>query len=211
MVYAVCVTLRLLAGHPALDFINTVDPREGARRVEHLRAYADLADWAGRAGVLTVAGARRSLRDASGDPAAAARALDRAVALREAAYAIFGAVAAHQPAPEGDVRQLQAAYRDAIAHADLTGTGRRFEWRLGGGLDAVRWHIARDAVALLESDMLGRVKRCPGGSGDCGWLFLDSSKNASRRWCSMEGCGNRAKLRRFLRRRRRRPAGRTPP
>jgi predicted RNA-binding Zn ribbon-like protein len=210
MVYAVRVTLRLLAGHPALDFVNTIDPREGVQLVEHLRTYSDLVDWAGRAGVLTVAEARRTLRDASGDPAAAARALDRAVALREAAYAIFGAVAAHRPAPEGDVRELQAAYRDAMAHADLTVTGRRFEWRLSSGLDVVRWQIARDAVALLESEMLGRVKRCPGGSGECGWLFLDSSKNASRRWCSMEGCGNRAKLRRFLRRRRRRAAGRPP-
>jgi predicted RNA-binding Zn ribbon-like protein len=210
MVYPVCVTLRLLAGHPVLDFVNSIDPREGAQRVEHLRTYSDLVDWAGRAGVLTVAEARRTLRDASGDPAAAARALERAVALREATYAIFGAVAAHRPAPEADVRELQAAYRDAMAHADLTGTGRRFEWRLSSGLDVVRWHIARDAVALLESEMLGRVKRCPGGSGECGWLFLDSSKNASRRWCSMEGCGNRAKLRRFLRRRKRRPAGRNP-
>jgi predicted RNA-binding Zn ribbon-like protein len=209
LVYAVCVTLRLLAGHPALDFVNTIDPREGAERVDHLRTYADLVDWAGRAGVLTVTEARRTLRDASGDPGAAARALDRAVALREATYAIFGAVAAGRPAAD-DVHELQAAYRDAMAHANLTGAGRRFRWRLSGGLDVVRWHIARDAVALLESEMLGRVKRCPGGSGDCGWLFLDSSKNASRRWCSMEGCGNRAKLRRFLRRRKRRPAGRTP-
>ena len=64
-----------------------------------------------------------------------------------------------------------------------------------------RQYALRDrAVALLESKILGRVKRCP-GSGDCGWLFLDGSKNASRRWCSMEGCGNRAKVRRFLIRR----------
>jgi predicted RNA-binding Zn ribbon-like protein len=208
MVYAVSVTLRLLAGHPALDFVNTIDPREGAHRLEHLRTYEDLVAWAERAGVMSGAGARRTGREASSDPAAAARALDRAIALREATYAIFGAVAARRPAPAGDVHELQAAYRDAMAHADLTGTGRRFEWRLSGGLDVVRWQIARDAVALLESETLGRVKRCP-GSGDCGWLFLDSSKNASRRWCSMEGCGNRAKLRRFLRRRKR-PAGRTP-
>jgi predicted RNA-binding Zn ribbon-like protein len=206
MVYAVGMTLRLLAGHPALDFVNTIDPREGAQRVEHLRTYGDLVEWAGRAGVLTAAEARRTSRDASGDPSAAGRALDRAVALREAAYAIFGAVAARRPAPADAVHELQTAYCDAMAHAGLTGTGRRFQWRLSGGLDIVRWHIARDAVALLESEMLGRVKRCP-GSGDCGWLFLDSSKNASRRWCSMEGCGNRSKLRRFLRRRKRRPAG----
>ena len=197
------MTLRLLAGHPALDFVNTIDPREGVHRVDHLRAYEDLVDWAERAGILGAADARQAAREATRDPAAAARAFDRAVVLREATYAIFGAVTGRRPAPADDVQELHAAYREAIDHARLTQTGRRFRWRLSSGLDVVRWHIARDAVALVESEMLGRVKRCP-GSGECGWLFLDSSKNASRRWCSMEGCGNRAKLRRFLRRRKRR-------
>src|SRR5260370_13005074 len=152
MVYAARVTLLLLAGHPALDSVNTIDPREGAQRVEHLRTYGDLVDWAGRAGVLTATEARRASRDASGDPAGSARALDRAIALREATYAIFGAVAARRPAPEGDVHELQAAYRDAMAHADLTGTGRRFEWRLSGRLEAVRLPTARDAASLLQSE-----------------------------------------------------------
>jgi predicted RNA-binding Zn ribbon-like protein len=203
------VMLRLLAGHPTLDFINTIDPREGADPVEHLHAYEDLVAWAGRAGVLSAAASRQAARAARSDPAAAARSFHRALALREAAYSIFRAVAARRPAPADDLHELQAAYREAIAHASLTETGRRFHWNLNGGLDVVRWRIAREAVALLESETLRRVKRCP-GSGDCGWLFLDSSKNASRRWCSMEGCGNRAKLRRFLRRQKRRQVGRPP-
>ena len=208
MVYAAVVSLRLLAGHPALDFVNTIDPREGGHQVEHLHRYRDLVAWARRAGVLGAAEIRRTAREAADDPAAAARAFDRAVALRETIYAIFGAVAARRPTSADDVRELQAVYREAIAHSRLIQTGRRFQWRLDGGLDAVRYQLARDAVALLESEALERVRRCP-GSGDCGWLFLDSSKNASRRWCSMEGCGNRAKLRRFLRRRRRRAVGLT--
>jgi predicted RNA-binding Zn ribbon-like protein len=174
-----------------------------------LHAYEDLVAWAGRAGVLSAAASRQAARAARSDPAAAARSFHRALALREAAYSIFRAVAARRPAPADDLHELQAAYREAIAHASLTETGRRFHWNLNGGLDVVRWRIAREAVALLESETLRRVKRCP-GSGDCGWLFLDSSKNASRRWCSMEGCGNRAKLRRFLRRQKRRQVGRPP-
>ena len=201
--------LRLLAGHPALDFINTIDPREGDHRVEHLRSYADLIDWARKAEVLSAAESRRVKGAAQSDPDAAARAFDRAIALREASYGILSAVAKRRPAPPKDLHELQAAYREAIAHASLIETGRRFRWHLSNGLDVVRWHIARDAIALLESEMASRVKRCP-GSGDCGWLFLDSSKNASRRWCSMEGCGNRAKLRRFLRRQKRRQVGRPP-
>jgi predicted RNA-binding Zn ribbon-like protein len=202
------MSLRFLAGHPALDFVNTIDPREGAHCAEHLHGYEDLAVWAEQAGVLGAAESRRMARAGRADEAAGARAFDRAIALREAIFAVFGALAKRRAAPAKDLDELQAAYREAIAHASLTATGRRFRWQLSGGVDAVRWHIARDAVALLESELASRVKRCP-GSGGCGWLFLDSSKNSSRRWCSMEGCGNRAKLRRFLRRRKRLGAGRS--
>jgi predicted RNA-binding Zn ribbon-like protein len=193
--------LRRLAGHPALDFVNTIDPREGGHRVEYLRAFGDLIDWAYQTGVLKRSEARRAAQEAADDAAAAARAFARAIALREASYAVFGAVAGRRPAPTDAMDELEAAYRHALTHARLTSKGSRFRWEVGGGLDIVRWRIAREAVALLESARIGRVKRCPGG-GDCGWLFLDSSKNASRRWCSMEGCGNRAKLRRFHRRKR---------
>ena len=199
--------LRLLADHPALDFVNTIDPREGPHQVEHLGTFEDLVKWAQQAGVLNAGAARRAAREASGNSPSAAHALHRAVAFREAVYAIFGAVAARRRVPGDALRKLEEAYREALSHASLVATARGLEWRLGDGLDSVRWHIARDAVALLESENLPRVKRCP-GSGDCGWLFLDTSKNATRRWCSMEGCGNRAKLRRFLRRQKRRTLGR---
>jgi predicted RNA-binding Zn ribbon-like protein len=164
--YNVKIMLRLLAGHPALDFVNTIDPREGTHRIEHLRTYEDLLGWAERAGVLSASEARQSRRDAARDPAAASRAFRHAIALREAVYAIFNAVATRRPAPADAIGKLHAAYRDAIAGASLTQAGRRFHWQLGG-LDIVRRQIARATVALLESKILGRVKRCP-GSGDCG-------------------------------------------
>jgi len=121
--------------------------------------------------------------------------------LREAVYRTFAAIAGRRRASPADLRVLSAEYREAMAHATLVESRRRFAWRLDEALDAVAWEVARDAVTLLESERLGRVKRCP-GSGDCGWLFLDASKNGSRRWCSMEGCGNRAKARRHAHRRR---------
>ncbi|HEV2986264.1 MAG TPA: ABATE domain-containing protein [Vicinamibacterales bacterium] len=197
--------LRRLGGHSALDLVNTVDPREGDGRVEYLRSFEDLLHWAQGAGVLKASEVRQAAQEAARDGRAAARALDRAIALREAIYAVFAAVVTRRPAPADAIDELEAAYRQAMAHARLARKASAFRWQLHGGLDIVRWHIARDAVALLESDRLGRIKRCPGGSGDCGWLFLDRSKNASRRWCSMEGCGNRAKVRRFHRQQTRAP------
>jgi predicted RNA-binding Zn ribbon-like protein len=192
--------LRRLGGHAALDFVNTVDPREGDARAEYLHSFEDLIAWAQTAGVLKGSEARQGAQEAAADARAAGRAFDRALALREAIYATFAAVAGRRSVPSGAIDELEAAYRQAMAHARLARNASAFQWQLHGGLDLVRWHMARDAVALLESDRLGRIKRCPGGSGECGWLFLDSSKNASRRWCSMEGCGNCAKLRRFRQR-----------
>jgi predicted RNA-binding Zn ribbon-like protein len=60
----------------------------------------------------------------------------------------------------------------------------------------LRLRIVEAAVALLVSDAMLRVKSCP----TCGWLFLDVSKNRSRRWCSMNTCGAVAKARRYYRR-----------
>ncbi len=62
-------------------------------------------------------------------------------------------------------------------------------------LDRMLWPIVSSAIELLTSHDLRRVKECP-GAGDCGWLFFDTSKNGTRHWCSMEGCGSRVKMRR---------------
>jgi len=200
--------LRRLAGHPVLDFVNTIDPRDGAERVDYLRSFADLLAWAEDAGVVSAAEAQPAAQIAADDPAAAERAFARAIAVREASYAVFAAIAVRRVPPPGALGELESAYRQAISHAHLSAKRSGFFWEVEIGLDLVRWQLARAAVELLESGRLRRVKRCP-GSGDCGWLFLDSSKNASRRWCSMEGCGNRAKLRRFLSRHRRGAGQRT--
>ena len=65
-------------------------------------------------------------------------------------------------------------------------------------LDAVLWHVARSAAELLTSGDLGRVRGC--ASEECGWVFLDTTRNRSRRWCDMKECGNREKARRFYQR-----------
>jgi predicted RNA-binding Zn ribbon-like protein len=61
-------------------------------------------------------------------------------------------------------------------------------------IDRFRHTVARDAADLLTGDVR-RVKRCP--DHDCLWLFHDGSKNLSRRWCAMDDCGARDKVRRF--------------
>ena len=193
------MNLRLLADHHVLDFINTIDPREGPHRIDHLCDFADLLAWAKRAHVVSDGDARRISLEAKGNSGSAARAFKRAIDLREALYLIFLRIVAGQSPPRAALAELMRAHRDGLAHGAFVRSGNRFQWVLPAIAEFVRWRIAQDAIALLESAELTRVKRCP-GSGDCGWLFLDTSKNATRRWCSMEGCGNRAKMRRFLNR-----------
>ena len=142
------------------------------------------------------------------DPAATEKVYADAVILREALYRVFSAVAAGAAGPAADLATLNEALADGFGHVRLApdGDGYRWGWQIDPpALDRMLWPVLRSAVELLTSDQLDRVKECP-GLADCGWLFFDSSKNGSRRWCSMEGCGNRAKGRRHYQRTRALPA-----
>jgi predicted RNA-binding Zn ribbon-like protein len=156
-------------GDLALDFANTVegDPPEK----DHLRTYADLVTWTRRAGVLP-----RNVRP-EGE-------LERARALRAAIYGVFA----------GDDRTALGVLLSFHAEAVREGTidGGDWVWR-GRHPDRPLWPIAVAAVDLLRSDRLSRLKQC----ANCNWLFIDRSRNGSRRWCSMDECGVHTKMRRY--------------
>lgn len=184
-----------------LDFANTVAWRLSASPKESLVAYEDLVRWARRLGVLSDPDERAVMRLAVEHPQKAEAALDGAVVLREAIYRLFDALA-HGATPDpDDLQQLGIAEAKAIASGRLELQGGPFRWTWGGVIDLrrVEWEIAHDALQLLESGDLERVKECP--NHGCGWLFYDHSKNASRRWCSMPACGSQVKSRRQWERR----------
>jgi len=136
------------------------------------------------------------------DAAAAASAVARARALREALYALFSARAAGRSASRADLARVNAALAAALGELKVEPRDGGYGWsweRPGDPLTAPLRPIARSAAELLVSPELERVRECHGAT--CTWLFLDSSRNRSRRWCSMESCGNRAKARRHYRRR----------
>jgi predicted RNA-binding Zn ribbon-like protein len=192
----------LVAGALSLDFVNTVDPRHEPGRREYLDSYQSLAAWGRHAGVIG-ADAEASLRAAAAaDPAEAGRVLRRAIALREALYEIFSRAAGGQEPAAKDLGVLQAELTGAMAHirlaASLGGAGRDWGWdweQAGSRPDRVLWPLAWSAAELLVQGPLDRIRECP-GDATCGWLFLDVTRNASRRWCDMRACGNRAKARR---------------
>ncbi len=186
----------LIAGHVALDFVNTLDDRH-IRPKELLENYTDLARFAEDTGVLEPTQADRIVKRSSTDPERARRTLDRARELREAIHDVFWAIMNQRPAPAKALAKLNAEAQTAAAHLRLVPADGRFEWRFDNltEFDALLWPIARAAADLLASDQLPYVRAC--SSQACEWFFLDTSKNHHRRWCDMSRCGNRAKVRRF--------------
>lgn len=196
--------LRLLGGRLCIDFVNTIENRAGARPEDAITSYAQLVRWARHAGILAESDVERLLAHTGEANSGSERTLTQAIRLREALHRALLAIAKrHDPRP-GDLREIEIAYQRAVAHAGLTPGGTKFtwEWRTAAPqLEQVLWPVAFSAVELLTAGELRRVKVCANPHG-CGWLFYDNSKNASRRWCSMEGCGSQVKMRRQYAKRR---------
>jgi predicted RNA-binding Zn ribbon-like protein len=197
---------RLLGERLCLHFANTIEGPRSAHPVDFLNGYADLVGWSWHAGALEQPDADRLLVVARSRPADAEAVLERALELRSAIGGVFRRIARSETPHERDLACLQAEYAAALAEARRTASGSGFAWSWDDTQAALArplWHVAESAVDLLTDGELGRIKECP-GAGDCGWLFYDTSRNGTRRWCSMEGCGSRVKMRRQYARRRRR-------
>jgi predicted RNA-binding Zn ribbon-like protein len=202
---------RLLGDRLCLDFANSIEDPATDHAHDFLRSYPDLVAWGQHAGVLTAVQSESLLRAASHRPDDAAATLARALDLREAIDRLFHALARGESSRSSDLETVQRSYLDALSHADLKADSDHFAWAWSDppdALDAILWPVARSAVELLTQGDLRRVKECPLPEG-CSWLFYDQSKNASRRWCSMEGCGTLVKMRRYHARRRRARTGTT--
>jgi predicted RNA-binding Zn ribbon-like protein len=193
----------LNSGRLCLDFANTVRARPLSLKIEYIKTYRDLLTWGRQATILTPGEAATVEEEARRHPRRAADSLTRSLAVREAIYAIFSARAAGLRAPAGDLRTLNQAIGRTMTHAGLSSVAGHFEWSWPEApldLDRVAWWVTRSAAELLTSPSLTFVRECAGY--DCGWLFMDTTKNRSRRWCDMSTCGNRAKGRRHYERRR---------
>jgi predicted RNA-binding Zn ribbon-like protein len=194
--------LPLVAGHLALDFTNTASWPPGGVRNDRLVDYAALLLWSIRAGLIAPAQGEAIRARSFAQPDEAARVLHRARELRDAVHDVFAARAAGAPVPRQSLDRLNQQLAEALRHARISEQGGAFHWTWEGAPDALEqmlWPLAWSAADLLTSVELARVRVCAGEN--CGWLFIDASKNRTRRWCSMSDCGNRAKVRRFRARR----------
>jgi predicted RNA-binding Zn ribbon-like protein len=185
---------------PALALANTLDWRLREKPIELLKDYAELVRWARSVGALEPAEARALRAWGEEHPKAAARVLAEAVELREAVAAVAASLTKGRAPQAAPLARVEGACRAAHANRVLrpTSTGARWVWREAIDPQRPLWAAALDAEHLLTSDDAARVRQC--GDAECGWFFLDTSRNRSRRWCSMEVCGNRNKARRFYKR-----------
>ena len=190
----------LSGGRLPLDFANTLSRTSG----DHLSDYDHLVWFARQSGLLDEPTAHRLLHDGRSRPQVAAAVLARAITLRGALFALFSAAVHDRPAPPDALNSLNAELARSLPHARLVAAADGCAWSWDddpAALDRPLWPIARAAADLLtDTTELSRVRLC--ASDNCDWLFLDLSKNRSRQWCSMQGCGNRAKARRFYQRKR---------
>jgi predicted RNA-binding Zn ribbon-like protein len=185
--------LPLAGGHLALDLVNTVEPRiAGEDQTDHLRNPADLLVWARRVDLIDESEAAEVAQAWARSPALAAADLEAAVTIRESLYDVLTGAAEGLPV-------LAAGWAGAGSRTGLVADGNGFRLVVGTSIPD-RLSVA--AVDLLTTADLTKLHACPPEQGGCGWLFLDHSRNSTRRWCVMEDCGAKAKSRRLTERRR---------
>jgi predicted RNA-binding Zn ribbon-like protein len=188
----------LSAGELALDFANTWgDERPRSVGLD----YDDLLAWSVQAGLLDDSAVERLRRTAAARPEETAATVDDARRLGMAIVGVFRRVASGGTPLDADVESLNRSLREALGRLRLRRGEACCTWTWSADdddLDRMLWPVARSAAELLTSDRLDRVREC--ASPTCAWLFLDGSRNRSRKWCDMASCGNRAKARRFYRR-----------
>ena len=198
---------QLVAGNVCLDFINTLDERgDPEREQELLTSLADLLAFLRQSRELPENVLRRLAHRSPNASPAAEEILERAREVREALYRTFAAVVEkHNPSAK-HLDTISHEWQRVSRHIRLRRAQTGFDWEWvaddanEAAGDRVLWPILRSAVSLLTSSDLDRVRACE--SETCRWLFLDTSRNHSRRWCDMKVCGNRSKVRRFYERQR---------
>ncbi len=181
---------KLIGERLCLDFTNTVGGRNGSEIIfEKIKTYGDLVTWSVHAGILNRKDAKKLNKKGSEGV------LKRALRLREAIYRICIAALKRKSPNSADLKLLNQEIHEARNHEFVDSSFRIRIESTNSDLNQILWPVALSARELLTTDDLKRLQQCV--SENCGWLFIDTSKNHTRQWCDMSDCGNRAKVRKF--------------
>ena len=187
-----------LGGVLCLDFVNTIHEYGAVDPREELDGFQDLIAFAFQAGAITSGQAAQLSRRAATDPAMASKAHAAARECRLVLYRIFSAIAGRKYPSASDLDCFNQQVARIFQNLRIRRKGSELEWvwkEDDRNLERVLWPVVRSGAELLTSKERRLIREC--GSQTCSWLFLDQSKNRTRRWCDMKTCGNRAKWRRY--------------
>ena len=183
------------------QFANTIHGSRAKDKGEELHAVSDLLQWAKEAGLLSSADHDRLAAHYNRNPREAAAALAKGIAVRDLLLSIFAGITNARSVSSQRLSELNSALAQAPGLLRVHKNSDRIEteWTSeADGMQQVLFAILTSAAELLASDRVGRIREC--ASADCTWLFVDESRNRSRRWCDMSACGNRMKARRHYQR-----------
>ena len=186
-----------LGGDLCLNFVNTVEFRDSDARHEFVQSYDHALAWCRKNALIADKEGARLENAASERQTEAETAYQAVLDLRETLYRIFTSVIAEEQPAAGDLARLNEALAAAPRCVAVDDHGFQWTWAQSDEFTRILAPITLAAAELLTSDQLQWVRQCP----NCGWLFLDTSRNHSRRWCSMDFCGSQAKSRRQYERR----------
>jgi predicted RNA-binding Zn ribbon-like protein len=190
-----------IAGNLCLDFANTIHDSRAEDKEEELHAISDVLQWAGEARLLSSADHDQLAAYYRRNPREAAAAFSKALTIRNLLLPIFGSIANGRLVSSRYLSELNSALAQAPGLLCVRQKSNRIEteWTSSAdGLQRVLFAILTSAAELLASERLERIREC--ASTDCTWLFVDDTRNRSRRWCEMSSCGNRMKARRHYQR-----------
>lgn len=180
-----------------LDFVNTLYWRGSKPQTETLTDAQTLAGWVGRDGGVPTERAQAFAVWAAENPPKAQRLFSSAIELREVLHRLFVARASDAPVDDADIAQLNRALEAAPARDRLDRTKESLGWKVPRAeisAPALLAPVLWSAADLLLQGNAARIRQC--ANEKCRWVFVDSSKAGSRRWCTMSSCGNRAKAQR---------------
>jgi predicted RNA-binding Zn ribbon-like protein len=180
------VIFEYLGGDLAADLVNTAGPTAG----EQLTDYSRLLEWAEGAGAISADRSAALSRLAKERPTDATAAIHEARRLREILRTVFREVIA-QRVP--DLAPLNAELARVLPWRRL-GQGEWIWLNAERELESPLWPVVLAAANLLTSGDAERLRLC--AKDDCGWVFVDRSRNGLRRWCDMKACGTAEKSRR---------------
>ncbi|MEJ2262499.1 MAG: CGNR zinc finger domain-containing protein [Anaerolineales bacterium] len=187
--------IRLDGGNLSLNFVNTIHDRYEEPLEDYLHNYLDLITWANFADAINSSQKKRLLQRSRENQEEANQVYKDSIQLREAIYQCVVSLINRDEVSAVNMQVINQWLSKAFSNLELAQLDNSFvlDWKAeNSGLESVLWPIIRSFADLVTSDDRGRIKQC----SNCGWVFVDNSKNKSRRWCSMETCGNRVKAQR---------------